>query len=399
MGKRKKSTPGVEIGNALALLLDGFDYRVESDDFILYELGRLVEEERVSLEDEEFRNIIDRGIRQHVEERPEIRAELSWRLRAPYGGMDTRLQVAAGRLIEALEDIEVPLRNAAVVVRTYTAYLFCKLQETAEEPADREEEARDWIKRWGSGEVGRDELTAQLITIGKPAAGPVADLLFESLEESSAGSIAAEIAVDILGGIRSSVSSRVLAHAIAEPMLDESVELKAYERIRAFWPLPRHYMLAELQTHNHEDLPYRWFQLLVEANEIYAVDLILEEFIIHGSNLEFHADLAALAGLLQNSRDPDTEEKIVQLLNNPKTPQPSVQILEDFLKTWRVPPPVPSESNPWLRLSHLLEVNRKYVAAAMLFDSGKKDEALRRIQEILEDEPGYPFAEMLKKLI
>ena len=31
--------------------LDDFDYRVDCDDFLLYELGRLIEEERASLEE------------------------------------------------------------------------------------------------------------------------------------------------------------------------------------------------------------------------------------------------------------------------------------------------------------------------------------------------------------
>ena len=65
----------------LETILENFDYHVECDDFLLYELGRLIEEDRASLDDEEFRELIDEGIHEHVETRLELRAEIARRLR------------------------------------------------------------------------------------------------------------------------------------------------------------------------------------------------------------------------------------------------------------------------------------------------------------------------------
>ena len=56
-------------------VLDNFDYRVGCDDFFLYELGRLIDEELASFEEEEFRTVIDAGIHEHIERHLEIRSE------------------------------------------------------------------------------------------------------------------------------------------------------------------------------------------------------------------------------------------------------------------------------------------------------------------------------------
>jgi hypothetical protein len=352
-----------------------------------------VEEDRASLEDSEFRKLIDRGVRQHVEERPEIRADLAGVLRAACAEMPPQVQPVARRVIAGLENIEAPLRNAAAIVRTYTAWLFHRLQETAEGP-ENEDEIRLWIERWRTGEVQAEEMAARLKAAGWKAGGPAADLLFGALEQTPPNRMQAAAAIDILGGIRSGLTSRVLAHAISEPMLDEDLELKAYGFVRAMWPLPRHYMLWLLQSHSHEDLPYRWFQLFVDADEVYSVDLILEEFAVHGADPAFQADLTALSDLLRQSKDPEAEEKILQALNAPETSRSAAVLLEDVLRTWS--PPAPSGSSSWSRLSQLRAINQRYAAAAQLFDGGKRDEALERIEGILRDEPGYPFAVMLK---
>ena len=65
----------------LEKVLANFDYQVQCDDFLLYELGRLIEEDRASLDDEEFREIVDDGIHEHVEARLELRADIARRLR------------------------------------------------------------------------------------------------------------------------------------------------------------------------------------------------------------------------------------------------------------------------------------------------------------------------------
>ena len=107
------------------LPLAHFDYRVECDDFLLYELGRLIEDDRASLEDEEFRRVIDAGIHEHVERRLDIRAQMAERLRTG-GGAD--------RLLRAIEDIEYPLREIPQIIQSYTGYLFQRLEYCAENP-------------------------------------------------------------------------------------------------------------------------------------------------------------------------------------------------------------------------------------------------------------------------
>ena len=79
--------------------LESFDYRIECDDFLLYELGRLIEEDRASFEDAEFRRVIEAGIHEHIERRLDIRAGMALRLRTSRGG-------ATDRVLLAIEDIE-----------------------------------------------------------------------------------------------------------------------------------------------------------------------------------------------------------------------------------------------------------------------------------------------------
>jgi tetratricopeptide (TPR) repeat protein len=332
-----------------------FDYRVECDDFMLYELSRLIEEDRASLQEEEFRRVIEFGIHDHIERRLDIRATMAFRLRS--GG------APADRLLRAIEDVERPLRDLPLIVESYTGYLFRRLEECSETPPD-------------------ERLTA------------AADVLVESPEDRQA----AERAIGELGAARSAVSARVLAYAVSEPMLEEDLEMKAYAYLRAMWPLPRQYVLYSLKPHTHEDLPFRWFQLLIECDEPSAVDRILEEFVIHGGNDAYREDLAALVPLLEQARDPETEVKILQVLNSPNAPKAAVELLEDFLKRARTPPEPAQASSPWKDLERVYAANRRYLSAAKLFDAGKKSEAVQALEELLIDDPHYPFALMLKQL-
>ena len=367
--------------------LDSFDYRVECDDFVLYELGRLIDEDHASLADEEFSRLIDEGIREHIETNLEIRAELAGRLRT---------QSASPRVLQAVEDIESSLRDVGLVLQTYTAYLFQRLEECAGGNADQEEEARTWIERWQNGEVLREEMAKRLKAIGPPAVAPLADLLFDSPDNR----MAAETALDLLGSIPSSVSARVLAHVVSEPMLEEDLEIKTYGLVRAMWPLPRRYIVYSLRPHTHEDIPFRWFQLLNDGNEPDAVDCILEEVLVHAEDPNYREDILALVELLRESRDPGMDDKVMQALNNPDTPQPAIEILEAFLKT-------PSQlarkrdvdPGPWARLDRLRAANKRYLAAARLFDAGRKADSSRKLDELLKEESRYPFALMLKRLI
>ena len=336
--------------------LENFDYLVECADFLLYELGRLIDEDRASLDDEEFRRVVDEGIREHVETRLEVRAELAMRLRAA--------GPAGSRMVPVVEDIEAPLSSLAPIVKSYTAYLFRRLEECSGKAED--------------------------------PVGPIADRLFDSLDDRAA----VEPALDALGSIRSSVSARVLAYVVSEPMLEEDLEAKAYALVRAMWPLPRHYIAYSLKSHTHEDLPFRWFQLMSDCEDPAAVDRILEEVLVHAENPNFREDLQALVELLRQSRDPRTEEKIMELLNHPDTPQAAGELLERFLKTSS--PAVRksgSGTDSWTSLDRLHAANKKYLAAAKLLDSGRTADSLRKLDELLNEEPRYPFALMLKRLI
>jgi hypothetical protein len=337
--------------------LENFDYRVDCDDFFLYELGRLIEEDHASLDDEEFRGLIDAGIHEHIERPLHVRAQVAARLR--------KSSRASVRLLHVVEDIEAPLRDEPLIVESYTAYLVRRLEQCAEErPNERIEAA--------------------------------ADLLLESPEDRSS----AETALDTLSSIPSAASARVLAFIISEPMLEEDLEARAYAHVRTMWPLPRPYIFYSLKPHTHEDIPFRWFQLLVDCDEPSAVDRVLEEVLAHGNQPDYREDLLALVELLGESRDPATEEKILQVVNSDAATREAKQILEGFLKNTKARRHKETKAaDPWANLDRLYAANKKYLAAAKLLESGRTADASRKLDELLRDEPQYPFALVLRQLI
>src|SRR5262249_31981538 len=153
---------------------------------------------------------------QHVEENLEIRSKLAGALRSSILEMDPATQTIARRVIRALENTGYDLRNVGVVVRTYTAYLFDRLQ-SLEDGSASEQDARRLIEAWNPGTFSTEKLSKQFRHFGPGAAGLVPDLLLDDPKTRRP----AETAVSILSGIRSAISARVLAHVIAEPMLDE----------------------------------------------------------------------------------------------------------------------------------------------------------------------------------
>jgi hypothetical protein len=198
------------------------------------------------------------------------------------------------------------------------------------------------------------------------------------------------------------VSARVLAYAVSEPMLDEDLEARAYMALRSQWPLARGYMLLSLHSHAHEDLPFRWFQLLIEVDETTSSELIYEEMRMHGKSPTCHEDLWALASLLGNSRDPDIEEKVLGWINVPQTPEPVIPMLQEFLKDYRRPDAAvatPGLADPWVQRAHSQEMNSKYIEASRLFDAGHFEGSQLALDQILAEEPGYPFAVMLSQMI
>jgi hypothetical protein len=337
--------------------LKPFDYRIECDDFLLYELGRLIEEDHASFEDEEFRRVIEAGIHEHVARRLDIRAEMAKRLRSSGGPPD--------RILRAIEDIESPLLDIPEIIQSYTSYLFEKLEQCAEATPDE-----------------------RIAT--------AADTLLDSPgDRATAGA-----SIDLLGSIRSAVSARVLAYMVSEPILDEDLERKAYTCLRTMWPLPRHYILYSLKTHTHEDIPFLWFQLLMDSDEPSAVDRILEEFLVHGGDANYREDLTALVELLEKAHDPETKEKVLQLLNSPDVPRATIDTLEYFLKNVKTPRlQGKADDGPWASLDRAYAANRRYLAAAKLFDSGKKSEAAQAVEQLLKEDPHYPFALMLRGML
>jgi hypothetical protein len=353
----RKQNPLLEGAERAAAVLAGFDYKVDAEDFVLYELHRLIEEDRASFDDAEFRNLIDEGIRAHIEDNPDVRAQLAGMLRgAPLSG---EARTVAMRVVHALEDLQADLCNVAILVRNYAGYLLSRLETLDAEPVN-------------------ERITT------------AADLLFESTGDRGA----AETALSVLCTTPSPVSARVLAHAISEPLLDEDLEAQAFAALKSFWPLPRHYMLYNLREHPHEDIPVRWFQLFVDVDEPATVDLVLEELRAHGDNPRHQEDLVALMDILHGCRDPEIEEKILSVVNSPSTSPGVLPLLRKFLEGYR---PAPSSApTPWTHRAQALELNRRYLTAAELFDKGKKGEALRLLDEILAKETGYPFAVSLR---
>ena len=361
MPQSRKSAEIVEGAERAALVLTGIDYGVHPQDFVFYELSRLIEEDRASLDDSEFRKLIDEGIRAHIQDNLHIRARLSEALRA--ASLQGGARIVADRVVRALENIETDLCNVAVVVRNYTAYLCSRLE------AFDEESAND------------DRIST------------AADLLFESTGDRSA----AETALNVLCQTLTPVSSRVLAHAVSEPLLDEDLEERAYAALKATWPLPRHFMLYSLREHPHEDIPIRWFEVFVEVDELLTVELVLEELRAHGENAAYAEDLAALLEALHASRDPELEDKILDAVKSTST-NPSIQpLLRKFLEEHR--PVETAGETSWALRSRAIQTNVQYQTAASLYDKGEKAKSLEVLTSILNEDPEYPFALMLKRLI
>jgi hypothetical protein len=353
--KLTKRNPIVEGAEKAAAALSGFDYGVDAEDFILYELHRLIEEDRASFDDPEFRALIDTGVRAHIAENLETRAQIAGILRKAFTDQSRTVIL---RIVHALEDLNADLCNVGVLVRNYTEYLFSRLETLPEaEGEDRISEA--------------------------------ADLLFESVGDREAS----ETALMILCAARTPVSARVLAHAVSEPLLDEDLEAVAFAALKSSWPLPRHYILYNLQGHPHEDIPFRWFQLFVEVDELTTVDLVLEELRAHAESDRYREDLAALFDVLHGCRDPELEDKILGALNSSgtqATAPAASELLRKFLEEHT--PVKTAADSPWANAARQLELNHQYVEAATLFDRGDSEQAREAVKRILQADPRYPFA-------
>jgi hypothetical protein len=84
--------------------------------------------------------------------------------------------------------------------------------------------------------------------------------------------------------------------------------------------------------------------------------------------------------LLEQSRDPETEDKVLQILNSENAPRTTAALLEGFLKNTKTQSHKDTNAdNPWARLDRAYAANRRYLAAARLFDAGRKTKRLVRL--------------------
>jgi hypothetical protein len=377
---------------AAVAALSNFDFGVDPDDFVFYELIRLIEEERASLDDAGFRRLIDEGLRAHVEENLQIRARIAGVLRRASASMKDQERLVVMRVVRGVEDINSDLANVAVLARVFTVYLLERL-EVREEDATADARARSLIESWQGGETLLQTLNAELSRLGRAAVPALADLLFESVADRSA----CAAAIGMLGKIDSPVSGRVLAHAVSEPLFDEDLEAAAFAAVKALWPLPRAYMIYDLRGHTHEDIPRRWFELFAQTDDLLTVDLALEEVRVHGDSPNFQEDLAAMLDALNLCRDPEIQNKLLGALNAEDFPAASRPMLEEFLRQYRAPPR--PEPDPWAAAAAAAELNRKYAAAARHLDQGDHNKAGTLLDEILHADSQYPFALMLKEFL
>ena len=126
---------------------------------------------------------------------------------------------------------------------------------------------------------------------------------------------------------------------------------------------------------------------------------MLEEVVVHSKDPTYREDLLALSALLERSNDPGAEDKVLDLLNSPNLPKEAAGILEVFLRnTESARRKERPADNPWDSLDRIYAANQRYLAAARMFDAGKKTEAKKLLEELLKDEPQYPFALMLKAM-
>jgi hypothetical protein len=119
---------------------------------------------------------------------------------------------------------------------------------------------------------------------------------------------------------------------------------------------------------------------------------------MHGGDPDYREALLALMELLSLTQDPETEDKVMQVLNSDGTPRAVAQMLESYLKNTKAQRHKDT-TGPWAAQERAYAANKKYLNAARLLDSGKTTEAQGALEELLSVDPQYPLALMLKQLI
>ena len=204
------------------------------------------------------------------------------------------------------------------------------------EPLSADDSLISTIDGWRTEQIGRDALIAALGNVNSPGVPVVAELLFEAANDAEIASeairalsrcSASQVATR---GAESHSAARALAYAVSEPFLDEPIEAQACAALRNSWPAARTYILYNLRKHSHEDIPFRWMELLAVGGELRAVDRILEEVLIHAGNPDYREDLMAALDLINSSEDPGRAGKVLRLLEGPQVPPETATLLEEW---------------------------------------------------------------------
>lgn len=323
-------------------LVDSVQFPVESDDFLLQELGYLIQDGEPSYEDDDFHFVIKQGIRLYVDPDVDLRARLVGSLRQAYTGMKGASRRVAPTIIGAIEDVDFSLDVVGTVVQGYTKQLLKTLEGMTEDKSV-DETAREWIERWTEGTLEEPALLERFRGIGSKGVPAVADLLFDSLEDPTRNNTA----LNLLSMIHTPVAAQVLAYTISEPILEEKQEELARKILRELWPMALPYVLYNLRRHSHEDIPFRWFELLIDIDNTRAVDRILEEVVAHGRSDNYQEDLLTILPLLDRSNDPGVVGKLLRLITEDSLPKESVGPIDQWIETSPLAVPVEKALKRW----------------------------------------------------
>lgn len=317
-------------GQVLLEYLDGVDFEIGPLDFFLLEFARLDDEGKATFEDPEFRDIVRGGVGIHVNPNERIRAAMARALVRARGSMKAPSRRLSADVIAAVENTEYGLEDVPAVVAAYTFGLVQALEfwtDARVDPTPALEAARSAISEWTNRTRPFSSLREELDRLGDDATGAIADMLLESPEDESRTGAA----LDLLAERKHPVAARALAFAISEPLLGEAQERRALALAEAQWPLTRPFVLYHLRRHAHDDIPFRWLELLVNAGEPRAVDRVLEELAVHAHQTESAEDLRAILDLLARSSDPGLEGKIVRFMTNAATRPEALDLLEEWV--------------------------------------------------------------------
>ena len=326
-GRQQRDLERALAGSA-GLLEEIFD-RVEppspSDDFLVCELAGLLEKGEPSFDDKDFLYLIEQGIRLEYDPDISLRAQFVEQLRLASGSLPGEARRVARHLVGAIEDADFPMHRIAAVVRHYVRGLFERVDRTVAMPPD--ESLGDAVGRWRHGQLGREGLIPELERATPGSVPTLAELLLEGAGDPEV----AGAAIGRLAGLGSPAAVRTLAYAVAEPLLEEAEEARALEALHALWPGARTYILYRLRQHTHEDIPYRWMELLIDTGELRAVDRILEEVLRHARDASYREDLLMSLDLVGRSADPGRAGKVFRLLTEPRAPDLVRRLLGEWV--------------------------------------------------------------------